>query len=876
MNKILCLCIAVGTILIAFSGLAAATSTIYVDASATCPGVGTSSDPFCTIQGAIDAADNGDTVLVRPGVYEENLVINKNIILLSSEGASETTIEGISNGALGTIILEGTTENVQIGASSQGFTIIGFDDGSPGIENAAIYLKDSHFNTYIGGNDIVADGETGLLSEWGAVIDGLVITGNEFSGQTFLGDNPAGEGTGEQFDLSNVPRHLIYIGGDDKANITFTHNLITGIAGGINPEGNPQGNTLATIDANGANVSYNTFSGETDRYANSLRCRGTDTEIVGNEFNSDRLNLTNYHLLIGNDTLKDNLEIDEIVNMNSFDKGAYISSGSFVSVGINMAVSESENEDTIFVLPGIYEESVVINKQLTVISTDGPEETIIDRGNIDTILVNINSEGVIFSGFTVQNAENGVRVGNSNNTIENNIVKDIKRWSINVRGQDHLVKDNIVRDQGSWGTERQPRGLFLYHAENITVRNNQLINAGLSFADIIDGIEILRSHDIDESNNVNDKPLIYWKDESHKSVPENAGAVFLFGCDNMTVENLNIEATETAIYIAHGGGNNIIRNNNIGGGTAELHGAGHNIGWRGIIVRNDAGYNQIYENKVIDARGGIEVRFTDNNEIFDNTISEARESIVVYGADNTVAKGNSITNALRDGFTIWGNSNNTLIKCNYIKDNALTGSRWAAIRQFGSADGTIALNNCIIGNSNNDGWGVLASNGQVDARYNWWGDSSGPSGEGPGTGDSVSSMVNYEPWIDLNSTKISYIGDQMAITGTDFVLKAKFTDNEGTPLECSHIKFYVNGNSVGNTSTDENGIATLNIGNYPTGLHEVTTKASLHPECTIQNVVTESILIRNPFGVEVPTTNPLVLIGLIGLTGTFLMMYRRK
>jgi len=34
----------------------------------------------------------------------------------------------------------------------------------------------------------------------------------------------------------------------------------------------------------------------------------------------------------------------------------------------------------------------------------------------------------------------------------------------------------------------------------------------------------------------------------------------------------------------------------------------------------------------------------------------------------------------------------------------------------------------------------------LDATFNWWGDASGPSGEGPGTGSAVSVNVDYDPW----------------------------------------------------------------------------------------------------------------------------------
>jgi hypothetical protein len=58
-------------------------------------------DNFATIQAAIDAASAGDTIMVRPGTYYENLTISKPLNLVSTDGPEVTTIDG---GAKGRVI----------------------------------------------------------------------------------------------------------------------------------------------------------------------------------------------------------------------------------------------------------------------------------------------------------------------------------------------------------------------------------------------------------------------------------------------------------------------------------------------------------------------------------------------------------------------------------------------------------------------------------------------------------------------------------------------------------------------------------------------------------------------------------------------------
>lgn len=60
--------------------------------------------------------------------------------------------------------------------------------------------------------------------------------------------------------------------------------------------------------------------------------------------------------------------------------------------------------------------------------------------------------------------------------------------------------------------------------------------------------------------------------------------------------------------------------------------------------------------------------------------------------------------------------------------------------------GFVSLNN-FAGNIE---YGIFvdpdAGGGPLSAECNWWGDSNGPSGEGPGSGDFVSENVVFSPW----------------------------------------------------------------------------------------------------------------------------------
>jgi parallel beta-helix repeat protein len=95
---------------------------------------------YKTIQGAINAASPGDTVLVFPGTYNENIVVHKTVHLTSTGGASATNIIAADSG-----------EHVFNVSGMDGVTISGFNvSGATGSSMAGIYLRDSNNNTLTG------------------------------------------------------------------------------------------------------------------------------------------------------------------------------------------------------------------------------------------------------------------------------------------------------------------------------------------------------------------------------------------------------------------------------------------------------------------------------------------------------------------------------------------------------------------------------------------------------------------------------------------------------------------------------------------------------------------------------------------------------
>jgi hypothetical protein len=78
-------------------------TTLYVDASG--------GADFTSIQGAVTAANAGDTIIVKDGTYIENITVDKTLVIQSENGAAQTIVQAANTGA---DVIKVTAENVTI------------------------------------------------------------------------------------------------------------------------------------------------------------------------------------------------------------------------------------------------------------------------------------------------------------------------------------------------------------------------------------------------------------------------------------------------------------------------------------------------------------------------------------------------------------------------------------------------------------------------------------------------------------------------------------------------------------------------------------------------------------------------------------------
>lgn len=458
---------------------------------------------------------------------------------------------------------------------------------------------------------------------------------------------------------------------------------------------------------------------------------------------------------------------------------------------IQAAVNSSKDGDTVLVRDGVYLEHVIVTKRITLLAAEN-ETPIIDGGGKDSPLdirgPGENSSGITtISGFEFQGSgvdwnpayDSCVRLDEARNVI----IEDCHMYGNGGIGIGVLdCSDIIIRNNRITLCDD---GILLRELEHmiprrITITNNTILRSG--------GIS-LGGYGHRVSNNT----ILY------------LGSIGV-GCNDSLIHNNTVgEGSGWGMYL-HGDGNTISNNtiyNNSGSGLMVM-GTGNSILGNAIVnhhpnigmtVHQDKGVNNtishnrllnngfhisqwnkdftlIMEDNTLDGRRIVfmqrvhgtprEPIVIENNaatvylydcshiEIRNNTLSGGPNGIWIYDCENINIIGNEIRDNHWSGIFILGRD------CSIINNDIHHNLNGIEVNtNYRAVPGDVAISGNRFWNNSEFAVSGTRSERRVVARENWWGDNSGPSGTGPGSGDRISGNVIYDPWLTEEGDLVS-------------------------------------------------------------------------------------------------------------------------
>jgi len=186
-----------------------------------------------------------------------------------------------------------------------------------------------------------------------------------------------------------------------------------------------------------------------------------------------------------------------------------------------------------------------------------------------------------------------------------------------------------------------------------------------------------------------------------------------------TVANNTVEANDNGLFLA-AANNNLIRDNTVTANAAE-----------GLVMFKSVA-NEVHDNEITQNAEGTSLTFAHRNDLHDNTLTgnDGTAFTLKRSNDNTL-EANAVEENRR-GFVISQDSDDVLLAGNTIADNEVSGL---------------------------DATNLGENLGTLDARNNWWGAPSAPSGGvsdactgavADGSGDAIrttDASVCFDPWL---------------------------------------------------------------------------------------------------------------------------------
>ncbi len=235
-------------------------------------------------------------------------------------------------------------------------------------------------------------------------------------------------------------------------------------------------------------------------------------------------------------------------------------------------------------------------------------------------------------------------------------------------------------------------------------------------------------------------------------------------------------------------------------GLKVINGGSLNGDTAGIYLRGSTSNHSVVNN-IIEGdntgRGVLVGSSVIDVEVKDNEIYNWTTGIYLNPSSNILVDGNRIHDTTA-GIGSDGINDVTVVRNNFTAND----EGWGYSDDAGSGGSNlVAERNNFVGNN----YGIMNYNDSdiIIGKYNWWGDSSGPGGAGPGSGDNVSANVDYEPWMDepIDTCDVTP-PDSVANLGESNYGSSFINWTWSNPTDLAFVEIYLNGNWMTKTSHD--------------------------------------------------------------------------
>ncbi len=555
-----------------------------------------------TVQAAIDAASDGDTVLVWDGLYEEDVVIDKKLTIVGN-GTEITILSGTGSGDAVTV----TSDWVNISHLAVTGSKVVHDEPPPfysgilleGVENcsidsvrvfdnyAGVLINNSVNNTVTNVSATGNMGGIGLNSSQGNNITNNTITdsiavgmmiieshANQIKGNVLQDNGFAGiwMNTSSQNliawnDVSRSEEHGMILEESDGNTILNNTVLDSGVAGILmfgSSNNDVQHNDvhsyvlgIASIYGTANILGNNKVSNESDTGSLGILVEGSDqTQIFNNTLFDNRHGISiedAQNILVENNTVYDN------------ERGTYVENGENIKVSNNT----------------FHGNEIGINVEDTANS--------VFSGNIITECV---------FAFAMRTSSTSV--------VHSNIIHDNMAGLFSISLDDVLVANNHL--------DNEMADLVLFSSLNIVIDNNTMVRGLYVEGELLEQWD---SHTVLQNNTVGGKPLLYIIDQTGGVVTGPAGQVFLVNSSEVTVSGLSIQGAFSALTLAFS----------------------HN--------------NSIESNEFQEIAEALALKYSDDNNITDNNISSSLfNSINLNESDRNNLLRNNLYGGDQDGILI--------------------------------------------------------------------------------------------------------------------------------------------------------------------------------------------------------------------------------